>query len=489
MAHAHYNPAEDIFPALQNDLNGDDEIDGIQLTNPSFLDKNAGVAYNANYALTTNTTSTLFYIQNLSGVSKGLNTFSVSTRGGKDAFDYFRLLIYFPELGSTQFFDIPTNSLGFVEQKVSFIVPEGVTYLNITLNYNTNKSTRAYASGFKLSAVAGPVIKSSIIKINTHQLATPIPLDSFASCVGYSASQLKWTVIKSSNLLNASIINGNDLWLQPSAQKFPVINDSIQLVVEAPNKKTDTAWFYIQTKHPVICEGQLTLLQFNKQSATEKSYSWAAQNADAVFVNTKDTFLWVRPQASNVYTLTTEPFSGVSTAHPINVNVLPTRIVGYPSETKQFLGAQTLSFNLNYNASYQVYLYDFPQAASSVTIKDRNVEVRRDAGFNGNLAVKLLVVSPTCEAYRHDLYVNTWPNAIKEFAGKNISIYPNPANQELFVSGLENFEAMLLDANGRLVKRFGLNQPLSISELEDGVYILKLEANEQEFYHKIIKAQ
>ncbi len=488
LANAHYNPTEDIFPPLQNDLNGDNEIDGIELTNPNYLDKNAGVAYNSNYALTTNSTSTLFYIQNLSGISKGLNTFSISTRGGKDAYDYFRLLIYYPEKGTTQFFDIPTNSIGFIEQKINFYVPDGVTFINITLNYNTNKSTRAFASGFKLSGELRPVIKASTLEVQTHQIAKPIHLDSMASCVGYTYNQLKWTVLKSPFLFDASFINGAKLLLTPKFQKFPITFDSIQVRVEAPNQKADTAWFYLKTKHPQICNGQLTQINTRKISSIEKSYSWASQKADPVFVNTQDTFIWVRPTSDNLYTLQVEPLAGNPVSHSLAVNVIPTRIVGTPSETKQFLGNPSVEFNLPYQNHYQVYLYNLPQSEAIVSIQNKKVTIEKAANFSGNLAVQLFVVSPTCEAFRHDLYVNTWSVGGTEFSQQKFNIYPNPAQSIIEVQGLSNFLAAIYDLNGKQIKSFGLNQTLDVTEIENGIYILKLVSDGNEHLQKIIIA-
>ncbi len=488
LAYGHYNPTEDIFPALQNDLDGDEEIDGIDLTNPNFLDKNAGLAYNANYALTTNSVSTLFYIQNLGGITKGLNTFTVSTRGGKDAYDYFRLLVYYPELGTTQFFDIPTNSIGFLERKVSFYVPEGVTYLNLTLNYNTDKATRAYASGFKLNAELKPVIKPSTFEINTNEIAKPISLDSFASCVGYTFNQLKWSVLKSPFLFDASFENGNNLKLVPKFQKFPITFDSIQLRVTAPNSKTDTAWFYIRTKHAQICNGQITAINFSRIPSIEKSYSWSAQNQDPLFSNTQDSFIWVRPSNNNLYTLQVQPISGNQVSHSIPVSVIPTRIAGYPNETKQFLGAQTVAFNLNYNPEYRVYFYELPQAEAKVTIQGKKVIVGRDVNFSGNLEVKLLVVSPTCEAYLHSLNVNTWALGNNKLLQQEVKVYPNPAQTIISVNGLSNFEAAIYDLQGKCIKSFGLNQTLDVSAVENGIYVLKLSNEISEYVQKIIIA-
>lgn len=487
-ANAHFNPSEDIFPPLQNDLNGDDEIDGIQLTNPAFLNKNGGVAYNANYALTTDQTSTLFYVQNLSGVSKGLNTFSVSTRGGKDANDAFRLLVYYPELGTNQSFDIPANSIGFVEQKLNFYIPDGVTYINLIFNYNTNKSTRAFASGFKLNGEPRPVIRATTFELLTSQVSNPIRLDSLASGVGYISNQLKWSILKSPFLFDAKIVNGNQLQFIPKFQKFPITSDSLQVRVESPNLKADTTWFYIRTKHPQICNGQISPVNVAKISSIEKSYSWLSQNNDPVFNNTQDTFLWVRPSSNNLYTLQVEPLSGTTISHNLPFTVLPSRQAGIKSETKQFLGATSLLFDLNYTSAFQVYLNELPQQEAKVEILNKKVTITRSPSFNGNLEVKLFVVSPTCETYLHSLNVNTWALGENDLLQHAVNVYPNPAQTVISVQGLSNFEAAIYDFQGKCIKSFGLNQTLDVSQIENGIYLLKLTKDRSEYVQKIIIA-
>jgi len=92
--------------------------------------------------------------------------------------------------------------------------------------------------------------------------------------------------------------------------------------------------------------------------------------------------------------------------------------------------------------------------------------------------------------------------AVEELQNKNpvmISSFPNPfinnttIKYELLCSG--NVNLCLLDANGRIVKQLfaGYKQPgthlceIGASELSSGLYLIRINVNDDIVYHKIVK--
>lgn len=59
---------------------------------------------------------------------------------------------------------------------------------------------------------------------------------------------------------------------------------------------------------------------------------------------------------------------------------------------------------------------------------------------------------------------------------KNINIYPNPSQNEVYISGAENVEYKILNVNGQVVQKGMMEgNVISIEKLESGVYSLKVE--------------
>lgn len=84
--------------------------------------------------------------------------------------------------------------------------------------------------------------------------------------------------------------------------------------------------------------------------------------------------------------------------------------------------------------------------------------------------------------------------SVNEFLSSKFSVYPNPANNEITISNAENIlldNASITDINGRIVKKFKLTgiseEKINISELNNGIYFLKVETSEGSLTKKIIK--
>lgn len=65
---------------------------------------------------------------------------------------------------------------------------------------------------------------------------------------------------------------------------------------------------------------------------------------------------------------------------------------------------------------------------------------------------------------------------VNEFVEKNLELYPNPVNEVLFIKNLsENAENYLIfNAVGQEVQRGTANNEIQISNLDKGLYIIKI---------------
>ncbi len=64
---------------------------------------------------------------------------------------------------------------------------------------------------------------------------------------------------------------------------------------------------------------------------------------------------------------------------------------------------------------------------------------------------------------------------LDESSNQNVYIYPNPTNNLIHVSGLDNFSFEIMDLKGRVLSK-GINgDKISVEIFADGIYVLKLE--------------
>jgi flagellar hook-basal body complex protein FliE len=71
---------------------------------------------------------------------------------------------------------------------------------------------------------------------------------------------------------------------------------------------------------------------------------------------------------------------------------------------------------------------------------------------------------------------------------KNITVYPNPTTQSIRVDGLNGSHAVIRNMQGEIVKEQVLNASAwDVSDLSDGVYLLQVELEGQQYTTKLVK--
>ncbi len=78
--------------------------------------------------------------------------------------------------------------------------------------------------------------------------------------------------------------------------------------------------------------------------------------------------------------------------------------------------------------------------------------------------------------------------SISNIQEEEIKIYPNPAEGEIEIIGIDNFDVKIIDAFGRIIKeQFLFHQKIDVSGLPKGIYFISIYTDNQQFTKRIIK--
>lgn len=83
-------------------------------------------------------------------------------------------------------------------------------------------------------------------------------------------------------------------------------------------------------------------------------------------------------------------------------------------------------------------------------------------------------------------YVSAPEIGIEDESLSHLTIYPNPANNIIYVKGVDNMDAVkIYNCSGALVKTFIKTNYLDIADLNNGIYIFVLEYENRTVYRKV----
>jgi hypothetical protein len=101
------------------------------------------------------------------------------------------------------------------------------------------------------------------------------------------------------------------------------------------------------------------------------------------------------------------------------------------------------------------------------------------------------IIVDTSSHFVHAVSCQTPTSIQPSFKHNSIELFPNPANDKLYISGLDNqSEVQLFSVNGKVISSTTLqpNMPLQISDLTTGVYYIQIQlSNGQMLYRKFVK--
>ncbi|OYU95684.1 MAG: hypothetical protein CFE21_11130 [Bacteroidetes bacterium B1(2017)] len=485
---------DDIFPPLQNDFDKDGKPDGLAMANISMRDTLNGVPYNNNVCFSAASNGNVFSVTKLYGLNRGKNTIYVSTKNGKDMYDYFTMVVDLPEMNYSKTFTVLTNTANYTERSFDIEIPAGVTYINISFNCNTQNNQRLYASGFKIKSAKKPSFKTVVIERKSHEAFAPIDLTPYGACNGFTQGQLSYSVVRAPQNLYAKISNSKILTLLPSSNRFWIGLDSIDICVKAPDNTADTLRTYIVSKLGKTCTGQYVQISINADTLTDKSYAWSSRKTDPTLQLVNSTSTWAKPTVANGYMNSITFKSNAVRFDSTFVDLIPSKITYGPYQQLYFKGANSVSYTLNYPSQYSIQFSELPQSNLTVTTNGSTVTMTRPAGFSGNLETKLYVTTPTCDAIIYTLAASTAPvGLVEEDLNDKVIVYPNPVTNLLQVKGLEeaNYLLEVYSIKGELIWKGSQNatHELSIATAnwEAGFYLLKISSENQVVVKKILK--
>lgn len=103
----------------------------------------------------------------------------------------------------------------------------------------------------------------------------------------------------------------------------------------------------------------------------------------------------------------------------------------------------------------------------------------------------MVVLTVTLKDLQKEFYFKVLKgSSIKEVNPQHISIYPNPANTILYIDNgdIAMQELLLYDVSGRLLKRVSVHvntTSLDVSDLQNGIYLIKITTRDAAFVRKI----
>ena len=100
-----------------------------------------------------------------------------------------------------------------------------------------------------------------------------------------------------------------------------------------------------------------------------------------------------------------------------------------------------------------------------------------------NKLVNMSIMDELILDFHYSLY-----DALNEQVGENITFWPNPTNETIYIEGSEIHEIILFDALGHKLKQFATNDEINVGSLKVGQYLLRVTLKDGSvFTKKIVK--
>ncbi len=492
-----FDPEKNIFPSFGTDLNQDGNPDGITLS-IAQLEPNGGVNSEFPIAYSSNETKPMMNVQTLGGISKGWNVLTMYTKGGQSEWDNIGLYLQMPEAGLDVLESIKAQTTEYTLKTVRFYVPENVTYMSIFLNGNSVTGARVYMCGVQLKAENRPVIDSKILSRYANSRFKQFDLNEFVFDKKYVDSQINWQILNQGQSLQASIINGNTLKLNPN-DKFWIGKDQIKLVATNPELQADTAIFNIESFAPNACSD--CELQISFESNNQDSlYKWNASPIDAGLANKNSNNEAVFPTTNTNYTVSITSKGNTNNNYNLSVEVKPSIVTIGPDYRIYLKNSNKISIPLSAFGLGSYYTKAFIKSTSKIhgiqifgdNEKSDSLVITNNTSYSGFDEVNMSFVTPTCDVINKKLIISSFANSINEINGeKKAIVYPNPATNEFGFMNLEAglYRVELYDLIGNIVLESDIKagESLSAMRLTPGVYIGRIIKENESSSFKLLK--
>jgi len=195
------------------------------------------------------------------------------------------------------------------------------------------------------------------------------------------------------------------------------------------------------------------------------SWNWSTGHAGAILVITQ----------AGTYTITVSNAQGCSASDTINIGILNPIQVNLGNNNQTGVGSVTLDAG----AGFIDYLWNTGSLNQSITVTQSGTYWVHVTDTNG------------CES-GDTVKVKMAPAGLHELSAKEISVYPNPVNNVVYVTGDLGAQSpfWLYAIDGKLVRRGTLNKEgIHVEMLPDGMYFIKVESIDsgESFYARFLK--
>ncbi len=222
------------------------------------------------------------------------------------------------------------------------------------------------------------------------------------------------------------------------------------------------------------------------ENATNQNVTWSSSDNSIATVNENGLVTGVAEGTATI-TVTTEDgnFTATCTVTVETTTVAVTGVSVNPTTTAMLVdGTQQLSATIApTNATNQNVTW---------TSDMQNIATVSATGLVEGVAVGTanIIVSTEDGNFTDTCVVTVGPNGIKENIAEIINIYPNPTAGIINLKSSERIlNASIQDITGKIIRKLNVenNETINLADIENGIYIIKIQTANKVFSGKIIK--
>ena len=150
--------------------------------------------------------------------------------------------------------------------------------------------------------------------------------------------------------------------------------------------------------------------------------------------------------------------------------------------------AQTNTLHANATGGSYNYTYSWTPAENLDNPSSQN-PVFTPNGELGEYTYTVTVSDGTETMSATVTFVVTGCEGVDEINGEKVTVYPNPATSNISITGLNDFanlEVMLVNIQGQIVRTVVNSLEINVSDIESGIYFIKINCDGQQYLEKIV---
>ena len=297
------NPYVNIFPQPNIDMDANGIPDGY--LNANNLNNSEGLALSGNVSFSKSSTGTICEVQNLAGLEKGNNIFSIYTKGALG--DSVLVKITFPEYSIIINKKVPANQLNWTKYSFNFDIPVIVSKATFNFSVSNYSSGIVKISGFELRKISEIKIqKTNYQKRNATENFTPVHLNQLITESFYSMQNINIQYFTSNSTLIFNLDSTNTLTVN-KPYSFWIGKDSLKVIVSNPDGLKDSSYFVFESVNPEICKND-TFYFYLPENFTK--VNWFSQPFDSTINIASYYYQTVKPYQNTIYTAQCINFTG-----------------------------------------------------------------------------------------------------------------------------------------------------------------------------------